>query len=174
MRKDGFLPLPVDGFTIPTHWKGEHALLIPAGPEWVELDYNAVIQSREKLKHLFGPKDPWPPEDLSPDMDRADLAWHAKEFDTRRSFAYHLLTHDQQACLGCLYLYPTASSQHDAEAYLWTHIDLRAENGKRIEEEVIHWINTCWPFENIAWPGRLIPFENWERAGIPNYYAMMR
>jgi len=174
MRKNGFLPLLTDGFTVPAYWRGEHALLVPAGPEWVELDYKAVSESREKLRHFFGPKDPWPPEDLNPGMDRADLAWHAREFKTRRSFAYHLLSHDQQTCMGCLYLYPTASNHHDAEAYLWTHIDLQAKDGKLMEDEIIHWINTCWPFENTAWPGRFINFEKWVIAGNPNYYAMIR
>ncbi|MFN2361522.1 MAG: hypothetical protein ABR522_10675 [Marinobacter sp.] len=169
-----FHSLPIDGFAVPTQWRGMRALLVPAGPEWVELDYAAVIESQDKLRHFFGPEDPWPPENLNLEMDEADLAWHAREFETRRSFAYHLLSHDQQRCLGCLYLYPSASIRHDAEAYLWTHIDLDAERAQLIEDEVIDWISTDWPFKAIAWPGRFIPFEQWQRAGIPNYYATNR
>ncbi|WP_155939976.1 hypothetical protein [Marinobacter sp. HL-58] len=173
-RKEGFRPLPIEGFAVPARWQGEQVVLVPAGPEWVAMDYLAVIASRRKLRHLFGPRDTWPPDDLDLAMDEADLAWHAREFADRRSFAYHLLGHDQQHCLGCLYLYPSASVQHDAEAYLWTHSSLDADRAQLIESEVIDWVIRQWPFQTIAWPGRFIPFGQWELAGIPNYYASTR
>ncbi|SET74080.1 hypothetical protein [Marinobacter segnicrescens] len=169
-----FQPLPVSGFPVPAQWRGTHALLVSAGREWVTLDYPAVVESRNKLKNLFGPRDQWPPDDLTPEMDEADLAWHAREFSSRRSFAYHLLSHDQQQCLGCLYLYPTASRTHDAEAYLWTHIELTSPQATLIEDEVIGWVSQDWPFTSVAWPGRFIPFKQWEESGIPNYYASTR
>ncbi|MCM0612953.1 hypothetical protein KFJ24_10770 [Marinobacter sediminum] len=174
LRDEGFRPLPINDFPVPAMWRGEWALLVPAAPEWVELDYAAVIESRSKLKHIFGPRDDWPPDDLDADMDEADLAWHAREFSSRSSFAYHLLSHDRQRCLGCLYLYPTASRNHDAEAYLWTHIGLTASQANLIEDEVIGWVSRDWPFRSVAWPGRFIPFTQWEKADIPNYYASIR
>jgi hypothetical protein len=174
LRNEGFLPLPLNGFPVPATWRGEQVLLVPASPEWVGLDCAAVIESRSKLKHIFGPQDSWPPADLNREMDEADLAWHALEFSNRSSFAYHLLSHDRQQCLGCLYLYPTASRNHDAEAYLWTHIRLNASQATLIEDEVIDWVTRDWPFRAVAWPGRLIPFEQWEEADIPNYYASTR
>lgn len=173
-RKEGFRALPVQGFTVPSQWQGQQVLLVPASPEWVELDFKAVIESRSKLKHLFGPGDTWPPDNLDISMNSADLAWHAREFESRRSFAYHLLSHDKQNCLGCLYIYPTASTQHQAEAYLWTHINLSTERARLIEDEIISWTTRHWPIEAIAWPGRLIPFSRWEQAAIPNYYATKR
>lgn len=173
-RDTGFLPLPTDGFRVPQRWRGEHILLVPATPRWVELDFAAVIASRRKLKHLFGPSDSWPPDDLDAAADHADLAWHEHEFRTRQSFAYHLLNHGASECLGCLYIYPTASRDHDAEAYLWTHIDLETARANLIENEVIDWVTHEWPFAAIAWPGRFIPFADWEDAAIPNYYARYR
>lgn len=169
-----FLPLPTERFDIPQQWQGKQTLLIPASPKWVELDFAAVIASQSKLKHLFGPTDSWPPEDLDIESDRLDLVWHEQEFHARQSFAYHLLNHDASRCLGCLYIYPTASPNHDAEAYLWTHLDLSATEANLIESEVIDWITLHWPFTAIAWPGRSIPFNEWEDAAIPNYYATFR
>ena len=133
----GFLPLPTDGFRVPQHWRDEHTLLMPAAPQWVELDFAAVIASRRKLKHLFGPTDSWPPDDLDLAVDHADLAWHEQEFQARQSFAYHLLNHGASKCLGCLYIYPTVGRGHDAEAYPWTHIDLDAGRANLIESEVV-------------------------------------
>lgn len=173
-RQKGFLPLPVDQFIIPRRWEGQYSLLIPAGPEWVELDFAAVVASRRKLKNLFGPNDGWPPEDLDREADRSDLQWHDEEFQRRQSFAYHLLNHEASQCLGCLYIYPTASWSHDAEAYLWTHIDLNKTRRHLIETEVIDWVSHQWPFANVAWPGRFIPFPEWENAAIANYYACYR
>ena len=174
VRDTGFLPLPTDGFRVPSRWQGEHSLLVPAGPGWVELDLAAVTASRPKLKHLFGPGDPWPPDDLDADEDRADLVWHEQEFQARQSFAYHLLNHEASQCLGCLYIYPTASRDHDAEAYLWTHIDLDWPRANRIENEVIEWVTHQWPLAAVAWPGRTISFTDWEDAALPNYYACNR
>ena len=106
--------------------------------------------------------------------DRADLAWHKREFDAKSSFAYHLLDHDASECLGCLYLYPTAAQEHDAEAYLWVHTRLAQVQATFIENEVIEWVRQCWPFSAVAWPGRFIPFTDWEVTARPNYYASNR
>ena len=173
-RPEGFQPLLAQGFSVPKSWEGTYARLIPAGPEWTDLDFEAVVASRSKLKHLFGPEDDWPPGDLSRSMDEADLAWHANEFELGKSFAYHLLDTDQRECLGCLYIYPTASMGHDAEAYLWTHLNLDKKVAERIEHEIIDWLDLAWPFESIAWPGRFISFESWAAAGLKNYYRCTR
>jgi len=169
-----FPPLPTEGFSIPPRWEGEHIMLVSAAPQWVEMDFAAVIASRKKLKHLFGPTDSWPPEGLDITANYADLAWHEKEFQARRSFAYHLLNHEANQCLGCLYIYPTASRDHDAEAYLWSHIELDTPLANLIESEVIDWVIHEWPFFKIAWPGRFIPFSVWVKAEVPNYYACCR
>lgn len=173
-RMSGFLPLQLGDFTPPTRWYGRQLMLVSAGPEWVAQDYAAVMASRRHIKHLFGPRDSWPPDDLSIEDNLADLEWHRQEFSALRSFAYHLLDPEGLACLGCLYLYPTASDAHDAEAYLWTHVSLPREQAAQMEDEVIAWINGSWPFAAIAWPGRVIAFDAWAAAGLPNYYASTR
>lgn len=173
-RAGGFLPLALAAYRPPECWRGTQAMLVPAGPEWVTLDYAAVMASRRHIQHLFGPADSWPAETMRLEEDRADLIWHEQEFLAQRSFAYHLLTHDYSDCLGCLYLYPTASQDHDAEAYLWTHATLPADEASRIEDEVVAWVARDWPFRAVAWPGRFIAFDAWAEAGIPNYYASTR
>ena len=168
------LPLPIDNFAIPQRWRGKNVLLVPAAPEWAALDFSAVVECRTSLKHFFGSADTWPPDELTLEEDRADLAWHKREFDAKSSFAYHLLDHDASECLGCLYLYPTAAQEHDAEAYLWVHTRLAQVQATFIENEVIEWVRQCWPFSAVAWPGRFIPFTDWEVAARPNYYASNR
>lgn len=172
---DTLAPLIADnGFTVPQRWQGRHVLLIPADPDWGRLDYEAVQVSRGALRGFFGPGDSWPPEDLTLADDRADLAWHAREFQLQRSFAYHLMGTGCTTCLGCLYLYPSISDEHDAEAYLWTRSDLAHEPSRAMEAEVINWVTQVWPFTALAWPGRRISWRAWRQENLPGYYARQR
>jgi|GEM_PF-89190 len=171
---DLFKPLNLGGFRAPELWQGDRVVLIPASPRWAEADLAAVRSSRPQLRNLFGPDDNWPPADLSLADDTADLAWHAEEFAAGRSFAYHLLNPERTQCVGCLYLYPTASLAHDGEAYLWTRSDLDREQARAMEQEVLGWVDTEWPFTALAWPGRGLSFADWRRYQAPNYYGAMR
>lgn len=166
-----FKPLLREGSKVPAEWHGTYCLALPAEPRWVVLDYAAVMASRMALHGLFAADDPWPPADLTQAEDEADLAWHQREFAEGRSFAYSLFSFDRQRCLGCLYLYPTASPEHDGEAYLWTSRSEPAELRQQIEKEVMQWLEQAWPFQALAWPGRRIPFRQWSFA---NYYAECR
>ena len=164
------LRLPT-GFQAPAVWQGQQCLLVPAAPCWVKLDYAAVIASRGQLQGLFGAGDAWPPADLTQADDKADLAWHEQEFAQGKSFAYSLLSTDRERCLGCLYLYPTASPEHDAEAYLWAAATEPELVRAAVVAEVMQWLARDWPFAALAWPGRAIAFSDWP---YPNYYAVRR
>jgi hypothetical protein len=159
---------------VPSVWRGQLVCLLPCAPQWVTQDIEAVRISRDRLRHLFRPDDNWPGEHLSEDDDSADLAWHAAEFEAGRSFAYHLFDPGLRTCLGCLYLYPTRSPQHDGEAYLWTRSDLPADQATAIESEVMAWVATGWSFSALAWPGRRVPFDQWDGEQAPNYYVATR
>lgn len=80
-----------EDFQLALQWQGQHCVLLPASPRWVELDYAAVMACREQLQGLFGAGDAWPPAELTQADDQADLAWHAAEFEQGKSFAYSLL-----------------------------------------------------------------------------------
>ena len=53
-------------------------------------DYDAVMTSVEHLKTIW-PGGSWP-VGLTFEQDLIDLGWHQKEFQTRRSFAYTVVT----------------------------------------------------------------------------------
>lgn len=169
-----FKRLGLQNCSVPKIWGGSSFCLLPASPEWSQLDLDAVQSSRSELLHLFGPEDAWPPSDLTLEQNAADLSWHAKEFLCKRSIAYHILSLGRDKCFGCLYLYPTASRAHDVEAYLWVRSELHSIQRLRIENEVINWVITEWPFEVVAWPGRFVSFKRWQALAVPNYYAQMR
>lgn len=65
----------------------------------------------------------WPasgwPVGLTLEQNLIDLGWHQKEFQTRRSFAYTVVSLDESMVLGCVYLNPSSKRDYDAVAFLW-------------------------------------------------------
>ena len=53
------------------------------GPDITAEDYEAVMESADKLEGLFG--DSWP-RGLTLEENTIDLAWHLREFEAARSF----------------------------------------------------------------------------------------
>jgi hypothetical protein len=126
-------------------------------------DYDAVMTSREHLRQfsgssVFGPQSSWPAADLSLEQDLIDLGWHQKEFQRRTSFAYTVMSLDEQSCLGCVYFYPTASAtdgtDYDAQAIAWVRqSDLHLD--EPLMTAVKQWLAEAWPcWKTVAWPGR--------------------
>jgi hypothetical protein len=66
-------------------------------------DYLAVISSQEQLVNRFNDDSPWP-NGLTLEQNLIDLGWHQKEFQKRRSFAYTVVSLDDNEVLGCLYI----------------------------------------------------------------------
>jgi RimJ/RimL family protein N-acetyltransferase len=123
-------------------------------------DYDAVMTSAERLKTVFRPG-PWP-DGLTLEQNLKELAWHEIEFQERRSFAYTVVSLDESRVLGCLYFYPTRRGGHDVEVSCWVRAS-EAETGldPHLFETVRRWLGEAWPFENPAFPGREISWQDW-------------
>lgn len=123
-------------------------------------DYEAVMTSVDHLKTIW-PGSGWP-EGLTFEQDLIDLGWHQKEFQTRRSFAYTVVTPSESRVTGCVYVNPTRKAGYDAEVYLWARQDeLAGGLEKRLHAEVKAWLAREWPFRKVAFPGRDIPWAEW-------------
>jgi hypothetical protein len=140
-------------------------------------DYEAVMTSREHLRQfsgtgVFGPQSTWPSADLSLEQNLIDLGWHQKEFQRRTSFAYTVMSPDQQRCLGCVYFYPAKSSTgapyYDAQAIAWVRqSDLHLD--EPLVTAVKHWLADAWPcWQSVAWPGRDLAWSDWLQMGSPS------
>ena len=55
--------------------------------------------------------------------------------------------------IGCVYLYPSPSPQHDVVAQSWVRAD-RAELDQPLAAAVAEWIRADWPWERVEYPGR--------------------
>ncbi len=126
-------------------------------------DFDAVITSVDHLKIIW-PGGKWP-EGLTLEQNLIDLGWHQKEFQIRRSFAYTVVSLSEETVKGCVYIEPTRKSGYDAEAYLWARQSELA-NGleERLYNAVREWLDEQWPFENVAFPGRGIPWDRWSEV----------
>ncbi len=126
-------------------------------------DYDAVMTSAEHLKTIW-PGSSWP-EGLTFEQDLIDLGWHQKEFQTRRSFAYTVVTPSETVVTGCVYINPTRKRGYDAEIYLWARqSELASGLESRLYAAVKDWVARDWPFKKVAFPGRDIDWDAWRKT----------
>ncbi|MFD7657082.1 N-acetyltransferase [Actinosynnema sp. NPDC059797] len=137
--------LPAD-FAHPTRvdLDAEHHLR-PIRESDVDVDYPAVMGSRERLWSLYGEAWGWPPATMTPEQDRVDLARHEREQDAHESFNYALFNADETALLGCVYIDPA----DDADALIsWWVVDehVGTDLERALDAFVPGWIAAAWPF----------------------------
>jgi len=128
-------------------------------------DYDAVMTSVDHLKTIW-PGGKWP-AGLTLEQNLIDLGWHQKEFQTRRSFAYTVVTPSGTVVIGCVYIEPALKRGYDAAVYLWARqSELAGGLETRLYAAVRSWIAKEWPFKTVAFPGRDIAWDAWR--SIPN------
>ena len=154
-------PIVADSFDVPLLLETDRCRLRPLVIDDVELDYDAVMTSAERLKTIFRPGGNWP-DGLTLDQNRIELGWHQVEFQSRTSFAYTVVALDESQVLGCMYIYPSFRENHDVEVTLWVR---ESEAGTALDdhlfETVFKWIASDWPFENPVYPGRTVSWDSW-------------
>ncbi|HEY3688591.1 MAG TPA: GNAT family N-acetyltransferase [Streptosporangiaceae bacterium] len=127
-----------------------------------ELDYPAVMGSRERLWTIFGPPWGWPKASMTIEEDRADLERHAREIAAHQSFNYALFDDAETALLGCVYIDPPERAGADAEISWWV-VDDRV--GTPLEREldalVRRWIAEAWPFARPRLIGHDLTWAEW-------------
>ena len=126
-------------------------------------DFDAVISSSAKLREVW-PASDWP-LGLTLEENLVDLGWHQREFTTRRSFAFTVVTPDETRVLGCVYINPTRKKNYDAEIYLWTRTSEKATDptDEQLMTTVENWVAQEWPFVSPAFPGKKIPWNVWNQ-----------
>ncbi|HNP19197.1 MAG TPA: hypothetical protein PKL31_12230 [Fulvivirga sp.] len=153
--------VPAD-FIVPDTLENQHFRIRMLTVNDVVKDYDAVMTSLSHLQEMFLPIWEWPTEDLSFEQDLIDLGWHQKEFQMRSSFAYTVVSLDENQVLGCLYIEPSKKSNFDAEIYMWVR---QSEVVKGLDpilfNTVKKWIENEWTFKNPAYPIREISLEKW-------------
>ena len=146
-----------DGFVTPTRLDlptCEH--LRPIREADVDIDHPAVMGSRARLWARYGDTWGWPPDTMTFDADRADLARHEVEIARQETFNYAVLDADETALLGCVYIdppEPDTASHAGADAVVsWWVVD--AETGGALEaalDELLPlWFAERWGFDRYV------------------------
>ncbi len=143
---DGFAPpARVD---LPT---GHHLRPIRAAD--VDIDYPAVMGSRERLWARYGAVWGWPPATMTYEQDREDLAHHEAEIAARETFNYAVLDERETALLGCLYIDPPDDESPpgtDAVASWWVVDDaVGSELERALDAFVPRWLREAWGFRAV-------------------------
>ncbi len=160
-HSDSFVP---DDFKIPHKLENQHFRIRMLTIHDLVKDYDAVKTSIDHLQGVFGPTSDWPAADLTLEQDLIDLAWHQKEFQRRTSFAYSVVSLDEDQVIGCVYIYPTSKVGSQAIAIMWVRSSFVSGGMDDILFSTVkQWLDEKWPFEKISFPGREISWEDWEK-----------
>jgi hypothetical protein len=112
-----------------------------------EIDYPAVMGSRERLWTIYGDAWGWPPATMTVEQDREDLERHAREIEAHESFNYALLDAAEERLLGCVYIDPSDEPDADALVSWWVVDDAVGTDVERaLDAFVPGWLAADWPF----------------------------
>jgi len=125
--------------------------LEPLAPEHVELDFEALMGSREHLQRTLGWGD-WPRVDFTLEENLADLERHWQEFVDREGYAYTVLSPDRSRCLGCVYLVPLPGTADDVAALAFWVIEpeLATDLDRHLLESLTRWFDEQWSFRRVV------------------------
>ncbi|WP_134774245.1 GNAT family N-acetyltransferase [Ornithinimicrobium flavum] len=136
--------------------------LRPIREEDVDLDYPAVMGSRERLWSIYGEAWGWPPSTMTVEQDREDLAHHAAEIERHESFNYALFDQHETALLGCVYIEPTVVDDVDAEVSWWVVDDLVGTPVEKALDSLLPvWLEQDWPLRRPMMVGREVSWAEW-------------
>jgi len=150
-------------FAVPERAEGPDFVLVPLGPDLVEVDYAAYMSSIEHLQQTFSRSTGWPHPGITADEAMADMENEAARFAARTSFAYGVLTPDGTRERGSLYVSRSPVPGYGAMVRMWVTKD---EYDAGFDAELYRWaqgwIAQEWPFARVAFPGRAIAWDEWD------------
>ncbi len=119
----------------------------------VDIDYPAVMGSRERLWAKYGEAWGWPPETMSFEADRDDLARHEAEIEAHVTFNYAVLDEAESELLGCVYIDPPEEGSapgSDAVVSWWVvGAEAGGELERALDEFVPGWLEDTWGFRSV-------------------------
>jgi len=93
---------------VPTELRTKEFVLRPIVVDDTEMDYAAVMETREQLR--LWRQSTWPEDDFTVEANRKDLVDLEERHAAHRAFTYTLIDPDGTKCLGCVYVFPTSAT----------------------------------------------------------------
>jgi hypothetical protein len=132
---------------------GHH--LRPIRADDTEIDYPAVMGSRERLWAKYGTAWGWPPATMTVEQDRADLAHHEAEIAAHETFNYAVLDAAERELLGCVYIDPPGpDSPAGTDAVVsWWVVDaaVGSDLERALDDLVPRWLADVWGFRSVQY-----------------------
>jgi len=152
MTTESFVPAD---FQPPTSLVTDRFRLEPLGPQHNDSDLAAWTSSIEHIRATSGYADgSWPPlSGMSLEENGNDLTRHAADFAARKGFTFTVLDPGTSEVIGCVYIYPTKSADHDVQVQSWVRADV-AELDTPLADAVAAWMSTDWPWQRPDRHGR--------------------
>jgi hypothetical protein len=118
-----------------------------------EIDLPAVMGSRERLWAKYGEAWGWPPETMTLEADREDLAHHEAEIAAHETFNYAVLDEGETELFGCVYIDPPddrSPEGTDAVASWWV-VDKAAGTDleRALDAFVPRWLAETWGLRSV-------------------------
>ncbi|MEZ4513261.1 MAG: N-acetyltransferase [Chloroflexota bacterium] len=148
--------------TIPNGLITNEFLIRPLLATDVELDYAAVMESREFLR--MWEQSSWPADDFTVAENLKDLQRHEREHSNRESFTFTVMNPGETECLGCIYIVPrsgrwlsqaeitdlgdTEWASYEAVVLFWIRQSRLAEGmDRRLLDALRPWLAQEWTFD---------------------------
>lgn len=149
------------GFDAPAGIQTDEFVLRPIRGTDVELDYEAVMESREFLRTWE--QSTWPEDDFTVEDNRRDVERLERFHTEGRSFTYTVMNPTETRCLGCVYIFPTDApfiarsdvtavgnarwADYEAAVYFWIRKSrLADELDRRLLDSLRTWFELDWAF----------------------------
>jgi hypothetical protein len=160
------VPFAGSGEPVPAKLKTEYFVLRPIVVDDTELDYAAVMETREHLR--LWRQSTWPEDDFTVEANRKDLIDLEQRHAAHRAYTYTVLDPDGTRCLGCVYVFPTSATflakstvipvgddkwaDLDAVIFFWARLS-QMETGmdQRLLAALRRWFTDEWKLEKTVY-----------------------
>ncbi|MGB0453913.1 MAG: hypothetical protein ACPGJV_09375 [Bacteriovoracaceae bacterium] len=149
------------GFVPPQSLEFKDLKLEVLAPVHNELDYEAWTGSKEGLRGVFGPDNPWPFNVSNLESNKKDLQMHLDEFETGIAYTYTILTSKKDKCFGCLYIRQSKNKDYECRVDFWFIDSVRDEYSEAFFDFLKTWLQDKWSFSRVAFPGRTVSWDKY-------------
>ena len=151
---------------VPAELKTDEFALRPIVVGDTELDYAAVMETREHLR--LWRQSTWPEDDFTVEANREDVIDMEQRHAAHRAFTYTVLNPEGTRCLGCVYVFPTSATflakstvtpvsedewaDVDAVIFFWVRLpQMELGMDERLLSALRAWFTEKWKLEKTVY-----------------------
>lgn len=166
LSREPYVPFTDSTEPVPAELRTEEFTLRPIVTDDTELDYAAVMETREPLR--LWRQSTWPEDDFTVEANREDLIELEERHAAYRAFTYTVLDPAGTRCLGCVYIYPTSAmflarstvvpvgddewTDVDAVVFFWVRLSqMEVGVDERLLAALRAWFKDEWKLEKTVY-----------------------